>query len=296
MVRLPLRGKTAAAALHARIYANMAEQNVAVALTVEQQQELLKHLNRIRVSRSNRNYVKGQSMPLGWTNFRRGDSIAFRTKRSSARVALQRYVNELIKGTYGEDYCWSSLMINRNTDSEVHIDRYNKNMNIGIVVGINMGEGEGELRGVEGTFRTAARSNVVVAGANPSSMLLAAPNHMVMFDPLMPHYSTPYNKKTAVRYSIIAFTHRSIVRANQYALKELEALGYKPFPTPTPNTIELRLVGNAVINAQLTTTNDEDSDIEDSDYEDAQSDEGGAEDKPVKVKGFLARLAWCCSA
>jgi hypothetical protein len=279
----------------------MAEQNVAVALTGEQQQELLKLLRRVRVTASNRSYVKGQSMPLGWTNFRRGDSIARRVTRSETRGALQLYVNKLIKDTYGEDYCWSSLMINRNTDSEVHIDRYNKNMNVGIVVGMNMGEGEGELRGVEGKFRTAARSNVVVAGGNPSSVLLAAPNHMVMFDPLMPHYNTPYNKKTAVRYSIIAFTHRSIVRANQYALKELEALGYRPFPTPMPNTIELQLLNGRVINinVQPTTTNDEDSDIED--VQEYESDDEAVQERSVKVKGFLARLSdklkcVCCSA
>ena len=271
----------------------MAEPNVAIALTVPQRVELLNLLDRVNVSRSRRDYVRGQSMPLGWTNFRVGRSIGRNTKEVRANVHLQLLVNKLIKDTYGEDYCWSSLMVNRNTQSEVHTDSYNTGMNIGIIVSRNMPQREGELRGIPDPNN------------REQSVLLAASGYMVKFDPLMPHVNTPYSgRRGVVRYSIIAFTHRSITRADQYALMELETLGYKPFPTPTPTTIALEVVNGVVANTQLaieddTSVYEEDASI----YEDAQDyDEAEAvQEKSVKVKGFLARLAdklkrVCCSA
>ena len=183
------------------------EGGAAVTLTQWDIYAVLAALQKVTVAPSKREYVVGRSEAVGWTDFRRAKGVSIISK-SERYVHLQLVVNELIARCF-PGFVWTSLMVNHNTNAAPHKDKGNVGNSVAIIIMPEaVKEGEGLLVYTDGD----------------EYLVVGRPGQAVLFTGHREHANTPYD---GVRYSIVAFRHKSFDRAAGAARQELESLGYQ---------------------------------------------------------------------
>ena len=122
-------------------------------------------------------------------------------KCAAVKVPLVKTLNDVVRSTVPNHY-FTTIVINRNTMSRPHPDRYNVGPSVITSVGMHTG---GEL----------------VVGGTPIDIH----NRFVQFDGKVEHYNEMYDGE---RYSIIWFVHSSFRSVDA---SKLIALGFNPPPT-----------------------------------------------------------------
>ena len=163
----------------------------------------------VRVKKSNRSYISGRSMMLGWTDIVARRRISQRTLQEK-NCHLQKVVNRVVRENF-VGFEWCSMMVTWQTHSRPHTDDGNVGMSVVLVLGdVPMGQGE--------LFYTGS--------TDENHVLIARCNQMSLLDGHQEHHTSDYDDLSYTRYSVICFTHKSFKFATDAHRGVLASLGY----------------------------------------------------------------------
>ena len=170
-------------------------------ISVEDQKHIVELLEKAPWKRSKRAEVRGMSVCGGLSYSTLGPSIS---KLEDPWIGIAQPINGVIKRTFGDHvFHWTSLMLNRDTVSETHTVANNLGPSLLFLLGEFSG-GQFHIREETLTLSTTGKG--------------------VFFTGGLPHSSDEHEGR---RYSIVAFSHRSLCRLTSQDKRRLLEVGFR---------------------------------------------------------------------